>query len=213
METVARIDDETARRATLLSGWSVAMLVTHLARNADSHTWVAEGARLGERRRRYRDAEERDAGIEAGRDRSAGQLIDDLAESIDRLEAAWNSLPTDGWAIVGQSASGEPEPMVDLPRYRWRETEIHHVDLQLGFTAEDWDTSFVDTELEVWLARLDERLPPGVRALITAVDSGRTWTIGDGSISLDVGAPSHMVLAWLVGRQAEGFPKIGPWQW
>jgi maleylpyruvate isomerase len=213
METVASIDDEAASRATLLNGWSVAMLVAHLARNADSHTWVAEGARLGERRRRYRDQEERNAGIEAGRGRSARELVDDLRGSIDQLEAAWDSLPTEAWAIVAQSANGEPEPMVDLPRYRWRETEIHHVDLGLGFTADDWDISFVDTELQLWLASLDERLPPDVRASITAVDSGRTWTIGKGSKTLRVEGSSPMVLAWLVGRQADGFPQIGPWQW
>ena len=38
--TVAGIDDDTARRPSLLPGWDVAMLVTHLGRNADGHSQV-----------------------------------------------------------------------------------------------------------------------------------------------------------------------------
>jgi maleylpyruvate isomerase len=165
------------------------------------------------RRRRYRDPEQRDAGIESGRARSADELIGDLARSIERLDAAWDSLPADAWGAVAQSASGQSEPVVDLPRYRWRETEIHHVDLGLGFTAQDWDPVFVETELDVWLASLEERLPPGARASITAVDSRLTWLIGDGPRTLKVEAPSRLILAWLVGRPPDGFPDIRPWLW
>jgi hypothetical protein len=98
LETVGGIDDATARRPSLLPGWDVAMLVTHLARNADGHTTVAEGARAGERRRRYPGREARDAGIEAGRGGRADEVADDLRASIDRLEQAWDTLPPGAWA-------------------------------------------------------------------------------------------------------------------
>jgi maleylpyruvate isomerase len=203
-----------AGQRTLLPDWNVAMLVTHLARNADSHVRAAEGARLSQIRPRYPNSNARDADIDAGRGRSASELIDDLATSIERLDAAWAALPQEAWGVIALSRTGgEPEPMVELPRYRWRESEIHHVDLGLGFTLEDWDAGFVDTELEVWLGSLDERLPPGEGARITATDTGRLWVIGAETAAAPVAAPSRLMLAWLIDRHTDGFPAIGPWPW
>ena len=53
LDELARLDDETAQRPSLLPGWDVAMLVTHLARNADSHSGMVEGAAAGEARQQY----------------------------------------------------------------------------------------------------------------------------------------------------------------
>jgi maleylpyruvate isomerase len=213
LETLGRVDDATARRPSMLPDWNVAMLVTHLARNADSHVRAAEGARLGQSRHRYPNPEARDADIDAGRDRSANELIVDLSTSIERLEAAWETLPDEAWGVIALSGTGAPEPMAELPRYRWREAEIHHVDLGLGFTVDDWDAAFVEADLELWLAGLDERLQPGESARVTATDTGRSWTIGAGEATVQVEAPSRLLLAWLIGRPTAGFPEIGPWPW
>jgi maleylpyruvate isomerase len=215
---VAGIDDDTARRPSLLPGWDVAMLVTHLARNADGHTTVAEGARVGEARRRYPSPEARDAGIEAGRGRRGAEVADDLRAAIDRLEQAWDALPPAAWATVARSATDEPEPIAEAPAARLREVEIHHVDLGLGSTAEDWDGGFVADELDRWMTDLGTRLPSGVDASVVATDTGRTWTTrgdedgGRGELLL-VEAPSRTLLAWLVGRRTDGFPELGPWSW
>lgn len=217
--TVGGIDDETARRPSLLPGWDVAMLITHLARNADGHTTVAEGARAGQQRRRYPSQEARDAGIEAGRGRSAAEVADDLRAAIDRLEQAWETLPPEAWAVVGFSATGGPEPVAGAPAARLREVEIHHADLGLGFTFEDWEATFVAEELDRWMPGLGGRLPSGVGASVLATDTGRTWTTegpdgtgGRGEV-LRVEAPSPAILAWLIGRNTKGFPGLGPWDW
>lgn len=68
--------------------------------------------------------------------------------------------------------------MADSPRSRWRETEVHHADLGLGFTVDDWDEVFVEAELERWMGGLEKRLPPGAGASVTATDTGRSWTSG-----------------------------------
>jgi len=218
LETVGGIDDATARWPSLLPGWDVAMLVTHLARNADGHTTVAEGARAGERRRRYPSREARDAGIEAGRGGRADEVADDLRTSIDRLEQAWDTLPPGAWADVGLSATDEAEPIAEAPAARLREVEIHHADLGLGFTFDDWDATFVAEELDRWMPGLRARLPSGAGACVVATDTGRSWTTdgeeGDaGGEGLRIEAPSRALLAWLIGRRPGGFPELGPWDW
>ena len=42
------LDDAAARRPSLLPGWSVGHVLTHIARNADSVVWRLEGAAAGE---------------------------------------------------------------------------------------------------------------------------------------------------------------------
>ena len=41
------LDDAAARRPSLLPGWSVGHVLTHIARNADSVVWRLEGAAAG----------------------------------------------------------------------------------------------------------------------------------------------------------------------
>jgi maleylpyruvate isomerase len=213
LETVKGIDDTITARPSLLPGWDVAMLVTHLARNADSHAHMAEGARAGERRRRYASPEARDAGIDEGRGRAARVVIDDLRAAIHRLESTWASLPAEAWAGAGVAADGEPEPIAESPRSRWREVEIHHADLGLGFTVDDWDEDFVGVELDRWMPGLGRRLPPGAGAEVVATDTGRSWTSGAPTVTMRVEAPSRRILAWLIGRGTDDVPEIGPWGW
>jgi maleylpyruvate isomerase len=213
LATVDGLDDATARRPSLLPGWDVAMVVTHLARNADGHANVAEGAARGEVRRRYPSPQARDDGIEAGRGRGAAQVGDDLHAAVARLEAAWASLPAAAWSTVGRSATDEPEPLADAPRYRWRETEVHHVDLGLGFTVDDWDAAFVARELAEWVPGLPHRLAGGGGVEVVATDTGDTWRLGPPEAATRIDAPSRHLLAWLTGRRTEGLPAIGPWDW
>lgn len=42
----------------------------------------------------------------------------------------------------------------ELPFRRWREVEIHHVDLNLGYTPDDWPEDYVDAELTRTVAGL-----------------------------------------------------------
>ena len=213
LATAAGIDDATAAQPSLLPGWDVAMLVTHLARNADGLADVAAGAAVGERRRRYASPEARDAGIGAGRGRPARAVVDDLGAAIERLESTWAALPPEAWSAAGLSATDEPEPLVDAPRNRWREVEVHHADLGLAFTADDWDDVFVDVELERWMSGLGERLPSEAGALVVASDTGRSWAAGATTVTMRVEAPSRRLLAWLIGRETKDLPEIRPWDW
>ncbi len=213
LDELARLDDETAQQPSLLPGWSVAMLVTHLARNADSHTGMVEGAAVGEARTPYPSPERREADIEAGRGRAAAEVVADLRSSIARLEATWAATPDEVWELAATRTDGGPYPIVELPFQRWREVEVHLVDLGVGFTHHEWDEAYVEAELEEAVGSLGERLSPGTGMVVTDTDTGRTWTAGAERTTAQVSAPRRDLLAWLLGRRTDGFPEITAWAW
>jgi maleylpyruvate isomerase len=213
LDHLARLDDETAGQPSLLPGWTVAMLVRHLARNADSHRGMFEGAAVGEVRKQYPSTPERDADIERGRGLPAADVVADLTAAIAALDAAWDALPAERWSSFASTTGGEPNPVADLPFQRWREVEVHLVDLGLGFTHHEWDEAYVVAELDQSVAVLDGRLPAGTGAALTATDLGRRWTAGAERVTMQVEAPARDLLAWLLGRRTDGFPELAPWSW
>jgi maleylpyruvate isomerase len=190
LATVDGLDDDVVARPSLLPGWSIAMVVTHLAVNAESHRRIFEGAVIGEARTPYADGVDRDELIAAGRSRPAAMVVAHLQAAVVALEAVWDELPEVLWGFAGIEPDGSPYPVAHLPFHRWRETEVHHADLGLGYTTADWDPAYVELEIAATLAEQGDELPP-----------------------LPTDRPRHEVLAWLLGRSSEGFPPIGPWRW
>ena len=200
LETGARVTDADVVRPSLLPGWTVGHVLTHLARNADSHVRMLDAAAAGGVAGQYPGGnEQRAADIETGAHRPSGDIVDDLRRSIEQVEAAWGRTPAEAWASgIGRVASGAEWPLADLPFYRWREVEIHHADLGLGFGWADWSDAYIDAELPRSLAALPERLAPG--ADLAFIDA----------------QPPRRLLAWLVGRLhgvPGEFPALGPWRY
>jgi maleylpyruvate isomerase len=182
---LADLDDATIARPSRLPGWTVGHVVTHLARNADAHVRMVEGAANGEIADQYEGGVEgRAAEIEAGAGRPAAEQVADLAEAIARLELAWDGTAEGVWAHgFGRNPFGELLACADLPFRRWREVEVHHADLGLEFGPAEWTAAYVDTELPRSLAGLPARL---------SLDDRRT------------------LLAWLMGRAGDP-PPLPPW--
>lgn len=192
------LGDDEVRLPSLLPGWSVGHVLTHLARNADSHVRMFEGAERGEMLSQYeRGAAGRADDIEAGAARSAAELVADLRRSIWRLEQTWATASATAWDGAGLTVGGERQPCVDLPFRRWREVEVHHADLGLpSFTYDDWSEDYVRRELRRQLMVWRSRLPMGIGELPEAVTAL---------------APRRR-LAWLLGRHAAtSLPEPGPW--
>lgn len=155
MGTLEGLDDAAARRPSLLPGWSVGHVLTHLARNADGMVRLVAWAATGVPTPMYASAEARNAEIESGAGRSADALAYDVATSAARLRDALERL--DG--LAGEHLDrllvfGPPRPEAvpdtpagTLPAARRRELEIHHVDLDLGYAAADWPADFVERTL------------------------------------------------------------------
>ena len=199
LATLDELDDATVAKPSLLPGWTVGHVTTHLARQADSVTRVLEAAARGEPAERYPGGrEQRTAEIEAGAARPAREQADDVRRTIWRLESAWASVPADGWALTG-TLMGQPEAVADLPFRRWREVEVHHADLDLeDFSWDDWSDGYVRRELRraemAWAARR----PMGLTALPAAA----------------LALPPARRLAWLLGRlEVEGLEAAQPWGW
>lgn len=193
--TLDELTDDQARSASLLPGWTVGHVLTHLARNADSHVRMIDGAEAGEVREQYvGGAAGRSADIDAGAGRPAAVLIAEVRASNDALEARWANASDDAWAGAGLGTIAGPIPIADLPFRRWRETEVHHADLGLGYGPSRWAADYVRLELVRQTNTWASRRPMGLTVLPPA------------ALAL---AP-HDRLAWLLGRvEIDGLDPAG----
>jgi len=183
------LTDDDARRPSQLPGWTVGHLLTHLARNAEGLTRIADGAGQGIEAEMYPSGDypdgqqRRDADIEAGAGRCADELHADIADTARRLDESISRL-TDGQLHgFGRTRLGR-RPIGDVPMLRRREIEVHLVDLGIGYQPADWPDDFVRSELRTLGMLWDSRRPLGMTGLPAAAL---------------VATPSHR-LAWLFGR-------------
>jgi maleylpyruvate isomerase len=158
MHVVRDVDEETARRPSLLPGWSVGHVLTHLARNADGHVRRLEGALHGEEIARYPGGtDQRDREIEEGAFRPVHDLVEDVAVSARRLEEVWSRCQAVGWSNRHLLGTDQWRTTAS-PLRRLREVEVHHVDLGLGYGPADWPEEYVRWDLPLVLAQLPRRL-------------------------------------------------------
>lgn len=168
--SLVALHDEQARAPSLLPGWSVAHVLTHIARNGDSLVWRLEGAARGELRDQYPGGlEQRRADIDAGAGRRASELVSDVAQSSAGVARAVTTLPEAAWDAPSRTSLGIEETSRDAVLGRWREVVVHHGDLGLEPVPLPPDLA------AVWLPRelpgLGSRTDP-----VTLL----TWLIGRG---------------------------------
>lgn len=183
---VSSLTEDDVRGDSRLPGWSVGHVLTHLARNADSHARRLEAALVGHDIPRYLGGDEqRTREIEDGATRPAGEIIADLIDSQDRLSVVMDECTAQRWPhsdFLGGSNYG----VRACPAHRLREVEMHHVDLSLGSSARDWPEDYVAWDLAVLLRTVPERLH--------SPDDRRDF------------------MAWLAGR-ADTFPAVELRDW
>ena len=180
------LNEATVGAPSRLPGWSVGHVLTHLARNADSHTRAIDGAVRGEVMDQYAGGVEgRSAEIEAGAARGAAALVDDVRTSIVHLETAWGRAGGINWQGAWRSPAVGERPLFELAFRRWREVEVHHADLGLpGFGFDDWSSRYVSEELRIRTMEWGSRQSMGLTTLPQA--------------ALQLSPPIR--LAWLLGR-------------
>ena len=122
--------------------------------------------------------DERLSGDLAGMRAAHAELVRRLADLEDAEVGLPSRLP--GWTVG--------HVLAHLPAARWRELEVHHVDLGRGYEPSDWPPAFVERTLPDALAGVGARLP-----------------------GLD-GIDSAVVLAWTFGRAdpPSGLPELRP---
>ncbi len=188
---------------SLLPGWSVGHVLTHIARNADSVAGMIEGALAGRVADQYPGGfEGRAAEIDAGAGRDRDALVEDVHTSGDRVLRLAADVDAPTWANGrGRVVSGDEFPLWRILVSRWREVEIHHVDLGLGYRPVDWPADFVARSLPIRLAEVNARRAPDEQFTIPAITTAGTGTELDG--------PAYEVLAYLFGRGSlPGHPDL-----
>jgi maleylpyruvate isomerase len=169
-----------------LPGWTVGHVLTHLARNADSHVAMLSGAP------QYANgAEGRNAAIESGAARPWVELVADVEAAGSALMRTYAG--HSDWAGTAHALSGE-RPMAMLPQLRQREVELHHIDLGLGYDFAALPADYVRRELRVLEMVWKARQPMGLTSFPAA------------ALAL---APTDR-LAWLTGRsEPDGLEPAG----
>src|SRR5579885_1351427 len=128
LDTVAGLSPKQVDGPSLLPDWRVCHVLTHLARNADSHTRMLRAALAGEHVEQYAGGhEQRTADIDAGAGRDPSAILDDVRRATTELEATWSAMTEAAWDGHGLSM-GRPWPCRQTVFHRWREVELHHVD-------------------------------------------------------------------------------------
>lgn len=193
LRTTKALTDEDVRMDSLLSSWSIGHVLTHLARNADSHVRRVEAAIRGEVADQYdKGSAGRDGEIEIGSVRPAEEMLEDLQRSCARTVQVWQDLPFDAWLAKSKDTAGRQRFLFELPARRWQEVEVHLSDLGIGPSWRDWSDAFVSCWLPATRDRMWDRLSR--QAHEAQFDDPREE------------------LAWLYGREKrEGLPVIPPW--
>ncbi|HSR82876.1 MAG TPA: maleylpyruvate isomerase family mycothiol-dependent enzyme [Streptosporangiaceae bacterium] len=220
LRTAARLTDEQAREPSLLPGWSRGHVLTHIARNADGLRNLLIWARTGVVTPQYADEGERERGIVAGAGRSAADLLADLDGSAAAFAAEADRLHPGAWAAEVHGRRGPAHPAWFTLQRRLSEVEIHHVDLDAGYGADDWPTLFAVTSLKRIAADFaDDETPP---ARLVSPEAGLAVQIGppEAAPLVEVSGPTWALLAWLVGRTSGAgltttppgqLPALPPW--
>ncbi len=201
--SASRMTDEDCRAPSLLPGWSRGHVLAHWARNADGQTRMLQAAMRGEVAGQYPGGDpQREADIEAGAARPAPVLLQDVRAALDRVEDAWRRMPPEAWSRPTGARIGQ-RPAWKSVWARWRESEIHHVDLDTGYTHHHWPAEFVRLMLPRVVPTLDTRLTGEVTVQVQA--AGRQWTCASAAAPASgdpvvIRGPASAVLCWLTGR-------------
>ncbi len=171
---VAGLASEDVRSPSLLPGWTVGHVLTHLARNADAHARRLSGALRGEDVPKYSGgAGQRRDEIDEAAGRPAQEIVAGLRASVAGLEEVFGRCSAAGWPN-GHFLGGGSYGAAGCPAHRLREVEMHHVDLGLGYSPLDWPEEYVAWDLPVLLATVPDRLGiAGDRRQVMAWLAGR----------------------------------------
>jgi maleylpyruvate isomerase len=195
------LGDDDMRAPSLLPDWTRGHVLTHLARNAEGGTRLLTWARTGEPAEEYPSLTARAAQIEAGAGRSAAELIADVRATAGRFATEYSLMPTEAWQHMVRWTAGQQRPAARIADARLCEVLVHHVDLRVEFTPDDWPADFVAYQLDIVTAAFNAREnSPPMRIHATDTDVWHEISTGDNVIR----GRQASLLAWLMGRSPGG---------
>jgi maleylpyruvate isomerase len=204
------LDERSVRGASLLSGWTRAHVLAHMARNAEALRRLADWARTGVETPMYADPAQRAREIDATAGHGLDRLLSDLFATSTTLEECLAVLTEEQWRHEVRTAQGRLVPATEIPWLRVREVWLHTVDLGTGFHVADLPGDVVDALLDDVTAAFGKRdgVPP---LILTATDRPAVRTIpAGGGEPTAVTGPAAALLGWLTGRSANGVTADAP---
>ncbi len=206
LTTASKLDDAALAAPSLLPGWTRGHVLAHVARNGDAYVNLLTWARTGVETPAYPSAEHRDADIAANADRPLADHLADIAAAAERFATAAEQLAPAHWAGAVRTSSGNMAPAATVPWFRLREVEVHHVDLDAGYTTADWPDAFVHRLLHELVANLAPQMAP---ARLHATDLAHELDLGERP-AVTVSGSGHEIAAWLSGRSAGDSLTVTP---
>ena len=195
LDAVAQLTDEDVLRPSALPGWSRGHVLSHLARNADALVNLCDWALTGVRKPMYVSVEAREADIEAGAARQAAVQAEDIAAADARLLERFEDLPAEAWRAEVGWPSGVVRSATNIVVARLNELEVHHVDLDLGYTFDDLPAESRD----VLLTYVTTRWPDDVQVVLESSDTGWSSPPRPTGARIVTG-DSAALLGWVLGR-------------
>jgi maleylpyruvate isomerase len=199
VRTVDALSDSQYAEPSQLPGWTRAHVVAHLTLNAEGLAGVLRGAHTGRPQPMYASPEARDADIEDLASAGPAELRDRFLAATSRFAEALHAMHEADWEGRFERTPGAQEFSVrNVPLMRLREVEIHHADLDAGYTAEDWPEEFRAILLESMTKR-----PCPAPFVVRPTDLDRTWRYGPSREAVGgpvVSGTSAALGWWLTGR-------------
>ena len=211
---VERDGVNTCSQPSLLPGWTVGHLVSHLARNADGLRRTLDAAAQGRIVQPYDSPEARERDIENGARRDTATIVDDLRHATQSLWDSIDSLDPQAWSATVDLGRGGPTTADVILSARLAEAEVHHQDLGVdgGLTLLDDDRA---TILLQALVRTYIRTR-GVDGLVLHPFGQPPITVGTGGRT--VAGDAVDLVGWLSGRSdgsalrtSDGLPDLPHW--
>ncbi|WP_063794604.1 maleylpyruvate isomerase family mycothiol-dependent enzyme [Microbispora sp. ATCC PTA-5024] len=198
LSTAGALNETAVRRPSLLPGWTRAHVLAHIAGAAESRVRLLAGARTGLPIPQYAGEDERTGQIERDAALPAPALADRLRTATGAALTAIRDHPPGAWGREVTWLGGSRGPAHRVPPSLLCELEIHHVDLDAGYTPGDWPGWYAAWECRRVARDFAGRDPagrPGAR--VAATDDDLSFTFREGPL---VTGTCRALLAWLTGR-------------
>ena len=135
VRTVDGLDDEALAGPSALPDWTRAHVVAHLALNAEGMAGVLDSRAEGQPTTMYSSDEARSGDIEALAAADRSELRDRFLAGTTLVAEAVERFPDELWTeTFERTPGGRVVRYAAVPGMRLREVEIHHVDLDAGYS-------------------------------------------------------------------------------
>jgi maleylpyruvate isomerase len=153
------LGDVDVTQPSLLPNWTVGHVLTHIARNAEGCRNLLYGGAM------YPGGiPQRNGDIEAGAVRSFAEQVAHIRSTSDDFARTLTALTEEQWAGEAVAPFGTVK-VAEVPLRRWREVEVHRLDLGLGYTWQGLPDAWVAADLPVRRAAFAQPIPADVAAL------------------------------------------------